>query len=228
MAATWWGIRIIPSTMSWHRRDPSVIASAAKQSIEPQTRYGLLRRGACHRARIRATRWLLAMTVEGAEGANGKSSTSSGRRIRPMPVRKSRLRNRRAGALGLARSFTWQPSRAWRGLCDLCRELAQALSDHQRQDRDLPLRGCGHKNRAQFLRTLRHALDLRMPALAAHDQHSARVVFGSHRPAAALSHRDRGVAGMGLHRRAAGAPKGFSRRGLAAIEKEKARRRRPL
>src|SRR6185437_4659596 len=25
---------------------------------------GLLRRGACHRARIRATRWLLAMTVE--------------------------------------------------------------------------------------------------------------------------------------------------------------------
>ena len=28
------------------------------------TKSGLLRRGACHRARIRATRWLLAMTLE--------------------------------------------------------------------------------------------------------------------------------------------------------------------
>src|SRR6185503_21228915 len=34
----------------------------AKQSIVLQRKYGLLRRGACHRARIRATRWLLAMT----------------------------------------------------------------------------------------------------------------------------------------------------------------------
>jgi hypothetical protein len=39
-----------------------VIASEAKQSKAPQSKYGLLRRGACHRARIRATRWLLAMT----------------------------------------------------------------------------------------------------------------------------------------------------------------------
>src|SRR6267378_174726 len=38
-----------------------VIASEAKQSIKPQRKNGLLR-GACHRARIRATRWL-AMTV---------------------------------------------------------------------------------------------------------------------------------------------------------------------
>jgi hypothetical protein len=44
-------------------KQPDVIASGAKQSIEPQRKYGLLRRGACHRARIRATRWLLAMTV---------------------------------------------------------------------------------------------------------------------------------------------------------------------
>jgi hypothetical protein len=42
----------------------TVIASEAKQSMEqPQRMRGLLRRGACHRARIRATRWLLAMTV---------------------------------------------------------------------------------------------------------------------------------------------------------------------
>src|SRR5258705_4418813 len=40
----------------------SVIASEAKQSISPQAKHGLLRRGACHRARVRATRWLLAMT----------------------------------------------------------------------------------------------------------------------------------------------------------------------
>jgi hypothetical protein len=38
-----------------------VIASAAKQSMLSLRLYGLLR-GACHRARIRATRWL-AMTA---------------------------------------------------------------------------------------------------------------------------------------------------------------------
>jgi hypothetical protein len=37
-----------------------VIESKAKQSIEPQSKRGLLR-GACHRARFRASRWL-AMT----------------------------------------------------------------------------------------------------------------------------------------------------------------------
>ena len=41
----------------------TVIASEAKQSIAAQRKNGLLRRGACHRARIRATRWLLAMTA---------------------------------------------------------------------------------------------------------------------------------------------------------------------
>src|SRR5438309_6688605 len=40
-----------------------VIASEAKQSIGQQRKCGLHRRGACHRARILATRWLLAMTV---------------------------------------------------------------------------------------------------------------------------------------------------------------------
>jgi hypothetical protein len=42
----------------------NVIASEAKQSSFPCSaeKPGLLRRGACHRARIRATRWLLAMT----------------------------------------------------------------------------------------------------------------------------------------------------------------------
>jgi hypothetical protein len=41
----------------------TVIASEAKQSIaSPKMTMDLLRRGACHRARIRATRWFLAMT----------------------------------------------------------------------------------------------------------------------------------------------------------------------
>ena len=71
---------------------------------------------------------------------------------RPMPVRQGRLRDRRAGALGLARSFAGEPPRAWRGLCDLCRKLAQAFSHHQRQDRHHALRGQGDEDRAQLLR----------------------------------------------------------------------------
>ena len=55
-------------------------------------------------------------------------------------------------------------------------------------------------------------------ALAAHGEHPARAVLGPHRPPAALSHRHRGAAGMGLYRRAAGAAEGLSRRGLAAQE----------
>ncbi|HMH72188.1 MAG TPA: hypothetical protein VK554_07790, partial [Bradyrhizobium sp.] len=48
---------------------PSVIASEAKQSILSLRPYGLLR-GACHRARIRATRWLHATTKrEGEQNA---------------------------------------------------------------------------------------------------------------------------------------------------------------
>jgi hypothetical protein len=40
------------------------MTGSAKQSIgHEKIKSGLLRRGACHRARIRATRWLLAMTV---------------------------------------------------------------------------------------------------------------------------------------------------------------------
>jgi hypothetical protein len=38
------------------------MTGSAKQSMAARKK-GLLRRGACHRARIRATRWLLAMTM---------------------------------------------------------------------------------------------------------------------------------------------------------------------
>jgi hypothetical protein len=37
---------------------------AKRSNPGPQARAGLLRRGACHRARVRATRWLLAMTTK--------------------------------------------------------------------------------------------------------------------------------------------------------------------
>ena len=44
-------------------RSHAVIASETKQSMVRARKHGLLRRGACPRARIRATRGLLAMTA---------------------------------------------------------------------------------------------------------------------------------------------------------------------
>src|SRR6202008_4844452 len=67
---------------------------------------------------------------------------------------------------------------------------------------------------------MRYAFVLRARPLAAYGQHFARIVFRSDRPPAALSHRDRRAAGMGLYRRAAGAAERLSRRGLAALEEE--------
>src|SRR3954453_17570337 len=54
----------------------SVIASEAKQSsLAAQRKTGLLRRGACHRARICATRWLLAMTAKERDQSLGSPPT---------------------------------------------------------------------------------------------------------------------------------------------------------
>src|SRR5258705_13657995 len=189
----------------------TVIASAAKQSIEPQESVD------CFVA------LLLAMTIR-TGSANGKSSPSREYRRRSMPVRKSLVRDRCARALGLARSFGGEPARAWRGLRHLCRKLAQAFAHHRGQGCHHALRGQGRKNRAQLLRALRHAAILRARAFAAHGEHPARALFRPNRPPAALSRRDRGIAGMGLYRRAAGAAEGISRRGLAAVKKEKAPR----
>src|SRR5450755_4046507 len=103
---------------------------------------------------------LLAMTR--SEESAGDDEAKSGWSLRgPMPVRQRLLRDRHAGALGLARSFAWQPARAWRGLRDLCRKLAQAFSRHQGRGYDRALRGQGNKNRAQLLCTMRHATVLR-------------------------------------------------------------------
>src|SRR5258707_6220152 len=152
--------------------------------------------------------------------ASGKSNDDSGSGVRSVPVRKSLLRDRHAGALGLARSLTREPARAWRGVCDLCRKLAQAFPDHQGQDSHQALRGQSDKDRAQLLRALRHAAVVRARAFAAYGEHPARAVLRPYRPPTALSYRHRGVAGVGLPRRAAGAAERLSRRGLAALEKE--------
>ena len=190
-------------------RAQRVIASEAKQS----------RLGCAQNIRVWITSSLslLAMTM-GRD--NGQANRRRRHRIRPMPVRQGRLRDRRARALGLARPFRIEPPRAWRGLRHLCRQLAQTLPHRQRQDSDHALRGQGDRHRAQLLCDLRHAIVLRTRPLAAHGQHPARVVLRPHRTAAALSHRDRRTAGMGLYRRAAGAVERLSRRGLAALQEE--------
>src|SRR5471032_1024897 len=47
------------------RKRPSVRHCVRSEAIQLcAKKVGLLRRGACHRARIRATRWLLAMTTQ--------------------------------------------------------------------------------------------------------------------------------------------------------------------
>jgi hypothetical protein len=55
----------MPAPLFVRRVDNLVIASEAKQSKNSSVEMdlGLLRRGACHRARIRATRSLFAMTL---------------------------------------------------------------------------------------------------------------------------------------------------------------------
>src|SRR5438105_10709610 len=165
---------------------------------------------------------LLAMPRRMERTSDRETKTGRARqaRPRPMPVRQDLLRDRCARVVGLARSLLGEPARARRGVCDLCRKLAQALADHQGRTRDHPLRGQGHENRAQLLRPMRHAAVLRTGAFAAYGEHPACAFFGPYRPAAALSRRHRGIAGVDLYRRAAGAAERFSRGGLAALEEE--------
>src|SRR5258707_6415778 len=114
------------------------------------------------------------MTME-TKSENAKSSHRSWNLRGAMPVRQRLLRDRHARALGLARSFAWQPARTWRRLRHLCRKLAQAFSHYQGQGRYYPLRGQSLKNRAKLLRAMRHAAVLRTRALAAQDRKSTRL-----------------------------------------------------
>ena len=81
------GLALIPS-----------LRAPAKQSSSPQDKCGLLRRGACHRARIRATRWLLAMTnstrlicppwqIKSGHLGCGKSTRRANQSVRQNPVK---------------------------------------------------------------------------------------------------------------------------------------------
>src|SRR5882724_13122650 len=213
MAARRRAILTIPAMASWSRlEDPPSFRDGAL-APDPESRDS--GSDASHRP---------GMTKN--EDANAKTTKSARNCPRPMPVRQRRLRDRCAGALGLARSFDRQPSRAWRGLRHLCRKLAQAFSHYQRRGVDCPLRRQGRESHPQLLQALWHAADVRTGALAAHGEHSARAFCRPNRPPDALSCRDRRAAGVDLCRRAAGAAEGFSRRGLAAFEKEATRRSR--
>src|SRR6266436_9302537 len=149
------------------RANARPMTDSAKQSIERQERLDCFVAEFIIGPAEGGTRWLLAMTIR-TGSANGESSDSSRDLRRSMPVRKSLFRDRCARALGLARSFSCEPARAWRGLRDLCRKLAQAFSHHQGQGCHHTLRGQGHKNRAQLLLALRHPADLRARAFTAH------------------------------------------------------------
>src|SRR6266446_10027636 len=62
------------------------------------TSNGLLRRGACHRARVRATRWLLAMTVPNPTPLAMTVSSS----LRRLPLPRRLARSRPLGCVSLA------------------------------------------------------------------------------------------------------------------------------
>ena len=67
------------------------------------------------------------------------------------------------------------------------------------------------KTARSFCAALRHAHRVRARRAGRTWSTSPRAVQRTHRPPAALSHRDRRAAGMGLYRRAAGAAEGLSR-----------------
>ncbi len=64
-----------------------------------------------------------------------------------MRLRRRTHRNRFSGALGLARSFRRQSTRAWRGLRDLRGQLAKSFPRNGRNDEDQALQGsdCGDR-----------------------------------------------------------------------------------
>jgi hypothetical protein len=69
-------------SMYSHVKQP-IPSLRAKRSNPLGSKSGLLRRGACHRARIRATRWLLAMTRDIPPPSRGAIRPSCARNVRP-------------------------------------------------------------------------------------------------------------------------------------------------
>ena len=84
---------------------PTVIASEAKQSIEQrESKYGLLR-GACHRARIRATRWL-AMTAKHNSAISRRDAPEFCKNLRPGGRGERRVPNAPAASRGIKNNHT--------------------------------------------------------------------------------------------------------------------------
>ena len=73
----------------------SSLRAPAKQSVAPRAENGLLRRGACHRGRSRATRWLLAMTAQFKHAYRPRGAV----RARALEIR-SPFANKGAGNAG--------------------------------------------------------------------------------------------------------------------------------
>src|ERR1700730_1892013 len=73
---------------NWRRRDGSRHRHYERsEAIQKAARkYGLLRRGARHRSRVRATRWLLAMTLVASAPPRQRFQTISLAAIKPPPA----------------------------------------------------------------------------------------------------------------------------------------------
>jgi len=123
---------------------------------------------------------------------------------------------------GLARSFAWQPACAWCCLRDLCRKLAQALPHHRGKTEITRFEDNAPRPREAFADAAARRCFMNAP-LAAHGQHPARAVQWPHRPATALSYRDRRIAGVGLYREPLVPLKGFPA-WSGSVRKEEAHR----
>lgn len=163
-------------------------------------------------------------TVGGAREQASECKAASrvnGDRIRPMRLWRGAPGNRLPGVLGLARPLAIDPARAWRRLCHLCWSLEKSRPYHARQSPRRPLQGQSPPHHPKLLRDMRHAPALRAATLGENDRRPARSVRDPHWTGAALSHRSRRVAGVGLPRREAGPVERLSGRPLVAAAKDK-------
>jgi len=142
---------------------------------------------------------------------------------RAMPMRRSAPGDRFSGTLGLARSFGSEPACAWRGLRNLCRQLAEALSHHPGKGQRHAIRRRGRRDDAQLLRSMRHSDCLRTIPFTPYGERAASAVQNADRPASSISHRNRRDAGVGVPRRAVVTPERLSRCGMGSIEAQTTR-----
>ena len=179
MAAMWRAIRIIRSITSWSRRNSFRHSGSDAKRPDPESRRIRVRCFASPRndeaivARMSeatsgtVSAAFLAMTHVRAELAMFPEEESEKKKTKAVspgkPAAGQCLCGKVAFEIDVPARWAWhdhspvKPSRAWRGVCNLCRKLAQALPHHQRQDQPHALRGQGDQDGAKLLRELRHA-----------------------------------------------------------------------